>query len=192
MKKLKFLGAALVALAFGFAIPIGVRGVNGHQHAETGRMVASWRFPAVSLQQLTHDADLIAVVRATAVRPGRVVASDKGESTYQFELVDFAVTQVMKGTPPATITVERGADVQNKRNIVSHDGGPYARNTQHLLFLKEQPGTSYYLLMNDQGRFVVGQDGRLDVVRRGPVSDELREKPLPEAVGLIERLARMP
>lgn len=192
MKKSTFLCAAIAALVAGFAVPTGIRALTEHQQSVAGKSFAAWRYPAVNLQQMVQEADVIAVVTATASHPGRVATSHQGESSHEFELVDFTVREVLKGSVGATLTVERDADVQNGRRVTSHDGGPFARETDHLIFLKKQPGTPYFILMNDQGRYAVGRGGRLESVRQGPVSAELRARQLPEAVGLVRRLARTP
>lgn len=192
MKKSTFLCAAIAALVTGFGIPTGIRALTEHQTSVTGRSFAAWRHAAVNLQQMVQDADVIAVVTATASYPGRLATSHKGESSHAFELVDLSVSEVVKGSAGGPLTVERDADVQNGRWVISHDGGPFGPGTDHLVFLKKQPNTPYFVLMNDQGRYAVGRGGRLESSRQGPVSAELQAMRLPEALGLVRRFVGTP
>ena len=68
---------------------------------------------------------------------------------------------------------------------VDADGGAYDTGSVYLLFLKEQPGTGYYFLINDQARYEV-LDGHLEAIEEtGAVAEVLLGLSLGEAIDAI-------
>ena len=189
MKRLTFAFAAIATLATGVMTTSTLRGVSSQDQPPDGvKIVATWVYPPISLAQMVSNADVIAVLTTTSTRPGRSVGSSAvGAPPLEFELVDFAVAEVLKGVPAGTITVERvGSTQRGGRVIVNNDGGAFAAGTRHLLFLKKQSDAPYYVLLNDQGRYAVRQD-RLEAVTQGTVSAAMDGKSVLEAVAVISQ-----
>jgi hypothetical protein len=87
-------------------------------------------------------ADAVVVVTAGNPSLGRFVPVDSSDGTaltLQFELVDLTITQPIKGGVIGSIALERMADQQNGRPIISHhDGGGFIPGASYLFFLQRQ------------------------------------------------------
>jgi hypothetical protein len=135
---------------------------------------------------MTRLADVVIVGEVVAVRPSRAVERPKPFGPIEFQLVDFALTRILKGSPPGLLTLERYSDTLNGQPVISAaDGGPFHVGATYLLFLKHKQDVSYYRLINDQSRYAITTDARLSTAAEGPVAVELRGKTLAEVMQLI-------
>lgn len=173
---------ALVAFSASMAA-----GWFAHQQAPR-RSAAAWKQTFNSLEGMTAGVDAIAVVRVTAVTPGRVAFSGDGGDALPFELVQTTVVQGIKGVGQGdAVTIERaggtapdGAAVQ-----LDIDGGEFEEGGTYLMFLKKQEDGPYFYQVNDEGRFR-SEGGRLRAVRPdGDVAGVLHGRALGEAIALI-------
>lgn len=143
---------------------------------------------------MARDVDAIVVATWLGVSPGRVAYSSRGEDVLAFELNDFTVEEVIKGTGVGgSLTIERVATDQGGRQAVfDHDGGHFVPGTRYLLFLKKQPETSFFLQVNDEGRYVIDGRGRLRSSGSGAVADALRGRSLEEVRTFVQQALRNP
>ena len=146
---------------------------------------AMWAETYETLGQMRAGADAIVVATVQGTRPGRTVQTPDG--SLPFTLVDLVVEQSIRGETPSMITVEQtGGDANGETFLVDGDGGPYQTSQRVVLFLKQQPDTGYYYLVNPQGRFRIGADGRLNAAAPDdPVSQRLDTRTLQQADALI-------
>jgi hypothetical protein len=186
--------AAVVAVGAGAVTPLIIRGpshehAGNHEHQAGIKFAASWVYPPTSLPQMVNDADVVALMTAGSTSPGRSVASSSGGSPLEFELVEFVVDDVVKGTPPGRLSVERVASTQLGRPVtISHDGGSFPAGSQHLLFLKKQPEAPYFILLNNEARYEVRQ-GQLAGAPGGAVSASINGRSVLQGMTLIKQTA---
>lgn len=186
--------SALAVIVIGASLPNGyqsLRVVMGWSNPGIRTLVSYVNTPA-SLEEMIKVADIVAVGTALRVSPGRVVPIDDSDTvnlSLAFQLVDLVVDEIVKGDALTVITLERLDDAQNGRPVTSHhDGGPFAAGSRHLLFLKKQDDTPYYYLVNDEARFAVTSDGRLEnTAAEGAVVDRLRGLSLTVATNVVSR-----
>lgn len=79
-------------------------------------------------------------------------------------------------------TIERvaGGGADGQRVLFDSDGGAYVEGQRYLLFLKKQPDTEIFYLVNDEGRYAVDEHERLvPAARDGKVAQTLRNRALP-------------
>jgi len=181
MKRLTFSFAVAGSVAFGLASswaftrlfsPPQVRAVAGH---------AAWVFKTDDLGAMARYADAVIVGTLQARYPGRTAYSSTGEAALDFELNDFLVAEPpMKsdGLLGGIATVER---LKGR----SFDGGDFNIGARYLLFLKKQPDANIYIVVNDEGRFLVGPRSRLYSGALGQVAGALRGRSLNDARALI-------
>jgi hypothetical protein len=156
------------------------------------RAQALWVYQASTAAQMAQDVEAVVLARHRAVRPGRTVLSSRGEAPLAFELNEFVVVRAFKGMSTGErFTLERVATQQLRHSVpFDADGGAYARGQQYFLFLGSQPNTGFYILVNDQARYALGVDGRLQGIRHdaaAAVSKQItgrRLEELPAILGL--------
>jgi len=182
MKRSTFLVAAAAAVALGMASSWAFgRVVKAKlpQHSRLGAL-AVWIFKTDDLGEMARYADAVIVGRHAARYPGRTAYSSTGEDALEFELNDFVLTeQPLKGNIIGdTVTVERTSGP-------GPDGPVFHVGEGHLLFLKKQPGSNFYLVINDEARFLVEPIGRLTSGAPGKVTASLRGRHLEDARALV-------
>lgn len=201
MKRTTFLLAAVAVAIVGAGVPVTIRAltqVRDFHHSVTGtpgqagiKTLATYKSRPPTVQEMTKLADAVVVVTAGNASAGRAVPVDQGGTSYltlQFELVDFVINQVLKGGVVGALTLERVSDLQNGSPVISHhDGGRFLPGASYLLFLQRQPESSYYILINDEARFVVGPNGVLNSSGAGPVASRLRGEGLAVAIALVRQ-----
>lgn len=147
-------------------------------HAERNVPVAqyrvSWVYRTHSLREMVRTADAIVVATFTRALPGRTALSSNGESFVGFELNEFQVDETIKvdRSLEATVTVERtshhGAAGAPPIALNAPDG-PYDPEVRYLLFLKRQPETDHFMVVNEQARYWIGPEQRVRPHARGSV-----------------------
>lgn len=152
---------------------------------------AFWAYRTNDAGQMARDVDAVVVVRFSGATPGRTVSSASGESTLQFELVELVVEAAVKGARRGdSLTVERVSSDGAVQVTFDQDGGPYRVGERYLLFLRKQPGSGFYYLVNDEGRYSIAADDRLRPVAEGRVADQLAGTSLAEARSFLGRALR--
>lgn len=192
MTKISFatIAAAVVALALATSWGVGkVFGTERTQTAPVTRAHAAWVYKTTDPVRMARDVDAIVVATWTAVGPGRVAYSSTGEDALAFELNDFAVEEVIKGTGiRGAIVLERVAADQGERRVIFEpDGGHFVPHTQYLLFLKKQPDTPFFIQINDEGRYVIDGQNRLRTPATGQVADALRGRTLADVRAFLRQ-----
>ena len=148
---------------------------------------AHWADHYNSLEQMMADVDAIVLARHVAGMPGRV--EDSPEDPLPFTNNRFLTIRAVKGNVGSSFIVEQtGGDLAGVEYSID-DGGPYAPGDHYLLFLKRQPDTGYFYLVNPQGRFH-NEGGRLKAVVRDAVTARLHGKAEEEALGVLARAGR--
>lgn len=199
MTKKRFVSsaAAVSVLALASSFGVGrVLGVGAGQ-ADTGvtkRSHASWVYKTTDPARMARDVDAIVLATWVGVSPGRVAHSSNGEDVLAFELNDFTVEEVVKGNGVGgALTIERVATDQGGRMAVfDHDGGHFVPGTRYLLFLQKQPNTSFFIQINDEGRYVIDGRSRLRSPGSGKVADALRGRSLEDVRTFLQRALRTP
>lgn len=104
-------------------------------------------------RDLVRGVDAIVVAQWVGSAPGRVEYEDDG-SELPFTLNTFRVERALKGNllQGQSFELEQTGGRVDEAVYSIDDGGPYNRG-RHLLFLKEQPDTGYFYLVNSQGRY---------------------------------------
>ena len=187
MKKTTFAIVAIAVIVAAGASSIGVVSAL-HEH-QSKRFHTAWKDVYVEAGDQIRGVDAIVVARLVGKSPGRVAFSDDPSDAVPFELNHFEVEQGFKGVRAGqTITVERvGGDVDGQRVFLDADGGEYTEGERYLLFVNRQPESSFYYLVNDQGRYSVNPEGQLRPVSPdGAVAAQLAGMNL----GEFGRLAR--
>lgn len=177
MTKRTFSLAAVAVIALAVASSLGSLQLFHQTHdVDARRFHTAWKDTYAAPGPMVRDVDAIVLARHVGTSPGRVAFSDNPEDAVPFELNHFVVEQGMKGVKSgATITIERvGGTVNGASVILDADGGPYAAGEQYVLFLKKQPESSFYYVVNDQARFGVDREQRLVPASDGAVADALR------------------
>lgn len=184
MRKSTYVFAALAVVALGVATSIGALQLF-HQHDEK-RFHTAWKDTFQAPGQMIRSVDAVVVARHTGTSPGRVAFSDNPEDAVPFELNHFVIEQGMKGLAHGTtLTVERvGGDANGETVFLDADGGPYTPGQQYVLFVNKQPESSFYYVVNDEGRFNV-EGGRLASASEGGVAGAMRGMGLRELAGLV-------
>ncbi|HEX2049317.1 MAG TPA: hypothetical protein VHJ34_01650 [Actinomycetota bacterium] len=185
LNRKRFLGVVLAVGLLGAATGGAVGAMKKSQDARV--VHASWVDVYERPGAMVRDVDAIVVARFLGATPGRVATGSAGESI-PFELAKFAVERSLKGTSAATVTVERVGGVAGGQQVVfESDGGSYTAGQRYVLFLKRQPGTGYYYLVNDQGRYTVTPRGLAPAAHHGAVADRLRGASLAGLDALVAR-----
>lgn len=199
MTKKRFFSAAAVVSVLALTSSLGVGsvlGVDGGQvnSGATRGTQASWVYKTTDPVRMARDVDAIVVATWVGVSPGRVAYSSNGEDALAFELNDFTVEEVIKGKGVAgAVIIERVASDQGGRMAVfDHDGGHFVPGTRYLLFLKKQPQTSFFIQINDEGRYVIDGRGRLRSPGSGMVADTFRGRSLADVRAFFQRALRTP
>lgn len=177
MKKRTFFLAATAVIALAVASSLGSLQLFHQTHdADAKRFHTAWKDTYAAPGPMVRDVDAVVVARHIGASPGRVAFSDNPEDAVPFELNHFVVEQGMKGVKSgAAITIERvGGSVNGESVILDADGGPYVAGGQYVLFLKKQPESSFYYVVNDQARFSVDREQRLVPASDGAVAGALR------------------
>ena len=133
---------------------------------------------------MVKDVDAIVLASVTSTQPGRVVTS--GVRTLPFTLVNLQVELAIQGDVGSSITVEQTGGAGEKGVIfIDGDGGAYMSGQQVLLFLKEQPDTGLYYLVNPQGRFRVEHGTLSAVAEDDAVAQTLHARGVGQAIAMI-------
>lgn len=182
----RFLGVALAVGLLGAAAGGAVGAMK--KDGQDARVIhASWVDTYERPGAMIRDVDAIVVARFVGATPGRVATGSAGEKL-PFELAKFAVQRSLKGASTATVTVERvGGVADGQRVLFESDGGAYTVGQRYVLFLKRQPGTGYYYLVNDQGRYTVTPRGLAPAAHHGGVADALSGASLARLDALVAR-----
>lgn len=183
MKRFTYLFAAAGVIAFGLASSWAFTRLLRADSPQLPPIAghAAWVFKTDDLGAMVRYADAVLVGTLQGRHPGRTAYSSTGEVALDFELNDFLVTE-----PPIKSDAYVGgiATVERLRGR-SFDGGDFQIGARYLLFLKKQPDTSIYIVVNDEARFLVGPRSRLDSAAPGEVAATLRGKSLNDARSLI-------
>ena len=189
--KARVLAVAVALAALGLAIAnlIAPAGSSDDTGAAIQKTVqASWANVYQRPAALARDVDAIVVARMTGATPGRIAVGDSAQDRVPFELAHFTVERALKGSTGRTIAVERvGGVIDGQRVVFESDGGPYVAGQRYVLFLKRQPGTGLYYLVNDQGRYSVGSRGLAPVAESGRVADAFAGKSLSQFSSMVAR-----
>lgn len=167
MKKTTFAIAAIAVIVLAGASSIA--GVNAFHDHESKRFHTAWKDVYTEPGEQIRGVDGIVVARLVGKSPGRVAVSDGATDAVPFELNHFEVEQGFKGVRAGqTITVERvGGEIDGQRVFLDADGGEYTEGERYLLFVNRQPESSFYYLVNDEGRYAVNAEGQLRPVTSG-------------------------
>lgn len=177
MKKRTFFLASIAVIALAIASSLGsVQLLDLDQNASARRFHTAWKDTYAAPGAMVRGVDAIVLARFVGTSPGRVAFSDNPEDAVPFELNHFVVEQGMKGVKSgAAITIERVGGVANGESIIlDADGGAYTAGEQYVLFLKKQPESTFYYVVNDQARFDVDRFQQLVPVSDGAVANALR------------------
>lgn len=169
--------AAVAVVALAIAASLGsLQLFHGTHSVEGKRFHTAWKDTYAAPGPMVRDVDAVVLARHTGTSPGRVAFSDNPEDAVPFELNHFVVEQGLKGVRSgASLTVERvGGSMHGESVILDADGGPYVPGEAYVLFLKKQPESDFYYLVNDQARFSLDGDRRLVPVSDGSVATALR------------------
>ena len=176
MKKRTLFLASVAVMALAVASSLGsIQLFDLNENAGGKRFHTAWKDTYAAPGAMVRGVDAIVMARFVGTSPGRVAFSDNPEDAIPFELNHFVVEQGMKGVRSgAAITIERVGGVANGESIVlDADGGSYVAGEQYVLFLKKQPESSFYYVVNDQARFSVDREQRLVPVSDGDVATAL-------------------
>lgn len=186
MKKTTFAIAAIAVIVLAAASSIAAVDLF-HDH-QSKRFHTAWKDVYGNAPDQIRAVDKIVVARLIGKSPGRVAVSSDPSDVVPFELNHFEVEQGIKGVNVGdTITVERvGGEVGGQRVILDADGGEYKEGERYLLFLNRQPESTYYYVVNDEGRYALNGQDHLIPVGDGAVANELAGM----TVGDFGRLAR--
>ncbi len=186
MSRKNFIVLASVVILAGAALAVVTAPWVRSLLASPPGLQAHWAKHYETLGQMVRDADAIVVARVMGTRPGRSMSTSQGAAVLPFTLVDLRVERAVRGSVAALLTLEQTGGFDGERTIyIDGDGGPYDRGEQVLLFLKKQPESGYYYLVNPQGRFAV-ENGILRAASPSdPVAQRLDARGLDEAIGLI-------
>lgn len=158
-------------------------------HPESPRFQAAWKDVFDQPEAMIRSVDAVVLARHVGTSPGRVAFSSDPGDAVPFELNHFTVERGMKGfRPDSALTIERIGGEQNGEVIrMDGDGGPFVAGDMYLLFINKQPESNYYYVVNDEARYAVGSDDRLESSSDGAVSSALRGKSVGEVASLIGR-----
>lgn len=187
MKKTTFAITAIAVVVLAAASSIAA--VNLYHDHDTQRFHTAWKDVYTDAGAQIRGVDGIVLARFIGKSPGRIAMSDDPTDVVPFELNQFEVEQGIKGVSAGeTITIERvGGEVNGQRVFLDADGGEYKEGERYLLFINRQPESSFYYLVNDEGRYNVNPQGQLlPVADGGVVANELAGM----HVGDFGRLAR--
>lgn len=186
MKHKRFVIGTLVAVAAGMVAALLVAPEITSRIRKPPGMRAQWVDHYVSFREMVRDVDAIVLASVLGSRPGRIIPTSGGTAVLPFTLVDLRVEQAIRGPVTGLITLEQtGGHVGTRAIYIDGDGGPYEWGEQALLFLKKQPETGYYYLVNPQGRFAV-EEGRLRAASPDdPLAQRLDTRSVAEAIALI-------
>ena len=184
MSRTRFTVLACTAALAGVGAAILAAPSVRQRMAEPPGMRAVWAETFQSLRQMVNAVDAIVLASVQRTRPGRVVPT--GTGNLPFTLVDLQVEQAIRGQTRGLITLEQtGGDIGDRSLFIDGDGGPYTRGQRVLLFLKRQPDTGYYYLVNPQGRFRV-REGTLHAAAPDDlVAQQLDTLPVQRAIQVI-------
>ena len=178
--------AAVVTAVLAFSASVALGWIS-HQQTPR-RTAAAWKHTFTSLEAMTAEVDVIAVVQVMSIGPGRVALSDGGGDALPFELVHASVVQGIKGIGRGdSVAIERagGTTPDGDTVEIDADGGSFEEGGTYLLFLKRQEDGPYFYQVNDEARFR-SERGRLRAVRpEGDVARVLHGRAIGEAVSLI-------
>ena len=184
LSRRSFFAASFVLAAAGLVT--GTLGANHLLLQPTSKSFAVWKDVYGTPRQLVRGVDAIAVATAVDVRPGRTATSDNGEDVLHFELVDLDVIRGVKGVETTErITVERTAASEGG-HLIDADGGAFEMGQSYLIFLQQQADGPYFYQVNDQGRYRITANGRLDpAAPGGKVAVHFQDRTLEEGLELV-------
>ena len=188
-RKTMLVGAGIAAAAsLGISATLGYHHHGGERGSTTS---AAWKDTYQTVGDLVRDVDVIAVADAVRSTSGRMAYSDGGEDSLPFEVVEFDVSEAVKGTTDGgRLEVERvgGLDAEGVSVYFDSDGGAFEPGGRYLLFLKKQEEGGYYYQVNDQGRYrvVVGRL-RTALDPAAVIAQAFHGRPLEEGLALIRR-----
>jgi hypothetical protein len=154
----------------------------------------TWLFKTPELRQLVRHSDRIVVAEFEQARAGRTAAPPSGGTALEFELNDFLVHDSLKGGGDGTVvTVERllrlvppNDPVPAPPVAIDGEGGPFEHGVRYLLFLKRQPGSESYYVINDEARYEIRDEERLHLrAHGGPIGKQLRGRPWSQARAIV-------
>lgn len=170
--------------------------MRGHDHSEHEHgpahlsQAADFVFETDDLARLVEHAEVIVVARSLTSLPGRTAYSSNRESGIHFELAEFDIEQAIKGANRLRrIVVERAhshVDFPDAR--MDLDGGPYESNSRYLLFLKKQPESTFFYLVNTDARYEIDPEQRLRGIGEGQIARMLHAKALSEVTASLQSL----
>ncbi len=183
MKRLTFLFAAAGVVALGLASSWAFTRVFRADSPQLSPVAphAVWVFKTDDLGAMARYADAVIVATLQARYSGRTAYSSNGEVALDFEINDFVVAE----PPIKSDAYVGGAATVERLKGRSFDGGDFEIGERYLLFLKKQPDTNIYVVVNDEGRFFVGSRSRLYSAASGQVAATLRGRSLDDARSLI-------
>ncbi len=191
MKKTTLIVSTLLVAGIGLGSSILLRGQPGQPSPKTR---GAWVYKTDDPSKMARDVETIVVATFIGSHPGRVVPSSTGESSLSFELNDFTVEDVVKGAiGRGPMTIERVAVSSSPDGpiAIDYDGGPYVPGTRYLLFVNQQPESSFYYLVNDEGRYAVSDQRTLIASGDGAVAAALDGKSLSDALTFVRAAARV-
>lgn len=175
MKRTTFAVATLAVVAIAVASSLAMVQVF-HDENHGTRFHTSWKDVYAEPSMMIRDVDGLVAARHIGTSPGRVAFSDNPEDAVPFELNHFIVERGFKGFSAGdTFTVERvGGALHGETIVLDADGGAYVPGETYVLFVKRQPESDYFYLVNDEGRYSVDARERLvPVSAGGGVSSQL-------------------
>ena len=153
MKPIKLI--VLSALSVGFGVGAAfVAAPLFHEHAALAQ--TQWAYEYQSLDQMVADADAVVLGKVVNTQASRVVPVSGGNALLPFTYVDVEVIDALKGDLAGIVTFEQtGGRINEQETWLVGEGGPYARGSRVLLFLKEQGDSGIYIVSHPKGRFEV-------------------------------------
>ena len=161
--------------------------ISLHKTEPKGR--AAWLFKAHDLQELVQYSDAIVIGKAGVSAPSRIAHADTGEDELPFEIVDITTLRALKGVNTGdTVILERAGGMRRDgvKVEIEVDGGDFVPEETDLLFLKKQEtGSGFYYIVNDQARYKIRNDVLFAIDGEEHVSEDLHGKSVGEATAMI-------
>lgn len=187
MKKTTFAFAALAVIALAAASSLTT--VHLFHSDDAKRFHTAWKDQFDEPVAQIRAVDAIVVARLVGTSPGRVAYSTDPGDVVPFELNHFVVEKGIKGLGAGeSFTLERvGGEIAGERVVLDADGGAYTDGERYLLFVNRQPESSFFYLVNPEGRYELDAADHLRPIdMTGPVSARLAGM----TVGELQRVAR--
>jgi hypothetical protein len=150
-----------------------------------------------SLQELVDASDLIVRGRITAAERGRWFG-EPGEGRIESRLLTLDVEDVLRGSPKGEVSsllVEEEGWTEDGRPLVIDGAVPSQKGDEGIWFLTDtgDETTGSWIVVNAQGRYLVGSDGRLEGAKGAdPLVEDLTSGSLDELEARISRTRPRP